>query len=81
MDVWKARSQENCLLVVEFEASLTYRNSSRTARATGRNPVSEKERRGGGGGLGVCSAVGYLLSIDICKALASISKCKWGGGG
>jgi hypothetical protein len=28
----------------EFEASLVYRVSSRTARATQRNPVSEKEK-------------------------------------
>jgi hypothetical protein len=33
--------------IFEFEASLVYRVSSRTARATQRNPVSEK---GGGGG-------------------------------
>ena len=29
----------------EFEASLVYRVSSKTARATQRNPVSESERR------------------------------------
>jgi hypothetical protein len=29
----------------EFEASLVYRVSSRTARATQRNPVSEKKKR------------------------------------
>jgi hypothetical protein len=27
----------------EFKASLIYRESSKTARATGRNPVSEKK--------------------------------------
>jgi hypothetical protein len=29
----------------EFEASLVYRVSSRTARATQRNPVSEKQNK------------------------------------
>ena len=29
----------------EFEASLVYRVSSRTARATKRNPVSKKKRK------------------------------------
>jgi hypothetical protein len=32
--------------ISEFKASLDYRVSSRTIRATQRNPVSEKERRG-----------------------------------
>jgi hypothetical protein len=39
----------------EFKDSLVYRGSSRTTRATQRNPVSEKKRRrrgGGGGGRG-----------------------------
>jgi hypothetical protein len=31
--------------ISEFEASLVYRVSSRTARATQRNPVSEKRKR------------------------------------
>jgi hypothetical protein len=35
----------------EFEASLVYRVSSRTARATQRNPVLQRGR--GGGGFGV----------------------------
>jgi hypothetical protein len=30
--------------ISEFEASLVYKVSSRTARATQRNPVSEKEK-------------------------------------
>jgi hypothetical protein len=30
--------------ISEFEASLVYRASSRTARATQRNPVSEKRK-------------------------------------
>jgi hypothetical protein len=30
--------------ISEFEASLVYKMSSRTARATQRNPVSEKKR-------------------------------------
>jgi hypothetical protein len=33
--------------ISEFEASLVYRVSSRTARATQRNLVSEKRERGG----------------------------------
>jgi hypothetical protein len=32
-------------LISEFEASLVYRVSSRTARATQRNPVSEKPKK------------------------------------
>jgi hypothetical protein len=35
--------------VFEFEASLVYRVSSRTARATQRNPDLEKTKGGGGG--------------------------------
>jgi hypothetical protein len=31
--------------ISEFEASLVYRVSSRTARATQRNPVSEKKKQ------------------------------------
>jgi hypothetical protein len=31
--------------ISEFEASLVYRVSSRTARATQRNPVSKKEKK------------------------------------
>jgi hypothetical protein len=31
--------------ISEFEASLVYRGSSRTARATQRNPVSEKKQK------------------------------------
>jgi hypothetical protein len=31
--------------ISEFKVSLVYKVSSRTARATQRNPVSEKERR------------------------------------
>jgi hypothetical protein len=31
--------------ISEFEASMVYRVSSRTARATQRNPVSEKKRK------------------------------------
>jgi hypothetical protein len=31
--------------ISEFEASLVYRVSSRTARATQRNPVSKKRKR------------------------------------
>jgi hypothetical protein len=31
--------------ISEFEASLVYRVSSRTARATQRNPVSEKQKK------------------------------------
>jgi hypothetical protein len=31
--------------ISEFKASLVYKVSSRTARATQRNPVSKKERR------------------------------------
>jgi hypothetical protein len=31
--------------ISEFEASLVYRVSSRTARATQRNPVSEKQKQ------------------------------------
>jgi hypothetical protein len=31
-------------LISEFEASLVYRVSSRTARATQRNPVSKKQK-------------------------------------
>jgi hypothetical protein len=44
--------------ISEFKASLVYRVSSRTARATQRNPVSKKpktktkEEEGGGGGEG-----------------------------
>jgi hypothetical protein len=33
-----------CRRISEFEASLVYKVSSRTARATQRNPVSEKKR-------------------------------------
>jgi hypothetical protein len=32
--------------ISEFEASLVYRVSSRTARATQRNPVSKKKKKG-----------------------------------
>jgi hypothetical protein len=41
--------------ISEFKASLVYKVSSRTARATQRNPVLKKRRRrrrGGGGGGG-----------------------------
>jgi hypothetical protein len=38
--------------IPEFEASLIYRVSSRTARATQRNPVLENQKGGGGGGEG-----------------------------
>jgi hypothetical protein len=31
--------------ISEFKASLVYRVSSKTARATQRNPISEKERK------------------------------------
>jgi hypothetical protein len=34
-------------VISEFEASLVYRVSSRTARATQRNPVSKKNQRKG----------------------------------
>ena len=34
---WEAEARDLC----EFEASLVYRESSRTARATQRNPVSK----------------------------------------
>jgi hypothetical protein len=34
-----------CRRISEFEASLVYRVSSRTARATQRNPVSEKKKK------------------------------------
>jgi hypothetical protein len=34
----------------EFEGSLVYRESSRTARTAQRNPVSKRERERGGGG-------------------------------
>jgi hypothetical protein len=37
---WEAEAGE-----VEFEASLIYRVSSRTARATQRNPVSKKKKK------------------------------------
>jgi hypothetical protein len=36
--------------ISEFKASLVYRVSSRTARATQRNPVSEKKKRKKTGG-------------------------------
>jgi hypothetical protein len=36
--------------ISEFKASLVYRVSSRTARATQRNPVSKNEEGGGRGG-------------------------------
>jgi hypothetical protein len=36
----------------EFEASLIYRVSSRTNRATQRNPISKTQRTAGGGGGG-----------------------------
>jgi hypothetical protein len=32
--------------ISEFEASLVYKVSSRTARATQRNPVSKKKKKG-----------------------------------
>jgi hypothetical protein len=32
-------------MISEFEASLVYRESSRTARATQRNPVSKKQKQ------------------------------------
>jgi hypothetical protein len=35
--------------ISEFEANLVYRVSSRTARATQRNPVSKKQKEEGGG--------------------------------
>jgi hypothetical protein len=35
-------------LISEFEASLVYRESSRTARATQRNPIFKKKRGEGG---------------------------------
>jgi hypothetical protein len=37
--LWKQRQENLC----EFQASLVYRASSKTARATQRNPVSKKE--------------------------------------
>ena len=40
------------LKTLKLEASLVYRASSRTARATQRNPVSEKQEREGEGGGG-----------------------------
>jgi hypothetical protein len=36
--------------ISEFEASLVYRVSSRTARATQRNPVLKKKKKRGSGG-------------------------------
>jgi hypothetical protein len=47
--------------ISEFEASLVYRVSSRTARATQRNPVSKKERK---------------KKKDVCKGLRDDSKVK-----
>jgi hypothetical protein len=38
---WKAEAGVS----LEFEASLVYRVSSRTARATQRNPVSKKKKK------------------------------------
>jgi hypothetical protein len=37
--------------ISEFEASLVYRVSSRTPRATQRNPVSKNQKKKGGGGI------------------------------
>ena len=52
---WGAESQDSLALfrtvicgytwLCEFEASLLYRGSSRTARAAQRNPVSKKKKR------------------------------------
>jgi hypothetical protein len=36
--------------ISEFKASLVYRVSSRTVRATQRNPVSQTKKKGGGQG-------------------------------
>jgi hypothetical protein len=38
---WEAEAGR---LISEFEASLVYRESSRTARATQRNPISKKHK-------------------------------------
>jgi hypothetical protein len=66
--------------ISEFEASLVYRVSSRTARATQRNPVSKKKKKrrrrrrrrrrgGGGGGGGGGGAALVMVSIHSSKIL------------
>jgi hypothetical protein len=42
---WLAYNFNTSTLEAEFEASLVYKVSSRTARATQRNPVSKKPKK------------------------------------
>ena len=43
LSTWEVEAEAGrCRQISEFEASLVYRVSSRTARATQRNPVSKK---------------------------------------
>jgi hypothetical protein len=63
--------------ISEFEASLVYRVSSRTARATQRNPVSKnKNKKGMGGGAGEMAQQLRALTA-LLKVLSSNPATTW----
>ena len=70
----------------EFEASLNYRVSSRTAKVTQKNPVSQKKKKGGREGRkrkpygpvfrSSASTQRALYHRDICVYYCTIHSCK-----
>jgi hypothetical protein len=51
--------------ISEFEASLVYRVSFRTARAIQRNPVSKQQQQVHPGGINVCE--NYSLRVSVIR--------------
>jgi hypothetical protein len=61
-------------VISEFEASLVYRVSSRTARATQRNPVLKKQRQSKQSKPKECAPVGFLISMAECLTKVNLRK-------